>query len=356
MTTEQLDQQIALGWCGPAENGIPRLARQIADAAVDLGFGGQVLSESDPARVLDLVHQLTLGVRLLHLHVNDWLFTDAAADPDAAVTAVLDGLRARGIALSVTLHDLPQPSDGPALYRRRAGTYRLLVEAASDVIVSSEHERALLREALGDADGPIAIIPLPIDPVPIAPLPTNPVSMDSQDVSTTVAIFGYLYPGKGHREVLDELASSPSAVTVLAIGRASDRHRDLVDELTDVAVRTGLSFRCTGYVPDSDVAARLRAPLIPVAPHTHISASGSINSWIGAGRRPLVPAGRYADELERRLPGAVWIYHPGELRGAVELAMADPARTWLPAGLEVGPTTRTVAQLYLNRLRERVGA
>ena len=169
----------------------------------------------------------------------------------------------------------------------------------------------------------------------------------------TVGIFGYVYPGKGHREVLDELADCRPPVNVLAIGRPSDRHVDLIADLTRTATDRGMSFRCTGYVPDSDVLGQLRGALIPVAPHTHISASGSINSWIAAGRCPLVPAGRYATELAHRMPGAVRTYQPGSLRPAVEAAVEDPALTWLPPGLAVGPSTRTVAGRYLDWLRRR---
>jgi len=339
------DHRIALGWCGPPQHGIPRLARQIADAAKDLGFAGTVVAEPDPARVATVLDRLPPGVRVLHLHVNDWLFADAAADADAAVTALVRNAHARGVAITMTLHDLPWPSDEPELYRRRARTYRMLVDAAAGTVVSSEHERELLRAATGvDA---VTVIPLPIDPMVDhrPPAPADPAGRP------TVAIFGYLYPGKGHRELLDDLAGGQYPVDVLAIGRPSDRHGELVHDLTRVAARQGMSFSCTGYVADADLAVRLRAAVIPVAPHTHISASGSINSWIAAGRRPLVPAGRYADELDRRMPGAVWIYQPGELPGAVARAVENPSLTWLPSDVVVGPTTASVAGTYLGWLR-----
>lgn len=362
---QHLEEKIALGWCGPDEHGIPRVARQIADAARHLGFAGAVLQERDPARLTELVDRLPPPTRLLHLHVNDWLFADAGANADDALTALIGQLDARRILLAVTLHDLPQLSDGHALYRRRSITYGRIVLGAAGVLVSSEHERVLLREALlaaaGDSPAPILestgaradsmpteVIPLPIDPM----LPLDPAQQ--QDEPCTVGIFGYLYPGKGHREVLEELVGMDVPLAVVAIGRASDRHTDLVEELTAVADRGGIAFRCTGYVPDADLPQFLRQVSVPLAPHTHISASGSINSWIAAGRRPLVPAGRYVAELEQRLPGAVWIYQPGELRRNIEHACAHPELTWLPTGLDVGPTTPMVAARYLHWLRELV--
>ena len=95
---------------------------------------------------------------------------------------------------------------------------------------------------------------------------------------------------------------------------------------------------------------------VPLAPHTHISASGSINSWIAAGRRPLVPAGRYVAELDRRMPGAVWIYQPGELLTCIKSAVAHPERTMLPNDFPVGPTTELVAGRYLDWVREQASS
>ena len=355
------DQAIALASCGPADHGITRVARQIAGAAAELGFGGTVVHEPDPACLGVLVDRLPPGVRLVHLHVNDWLFADGRTGADERIAALADRLRRRGVVLTVTLHDLPQVSDGPELYRRRANSYHAIVRQTGGVVVSSEHERALLAEALQHgvdervvcrAAAPDAhVIPLPVDSAPPDPRPRS-----RADIASTIGIFGYLYPGKGHREVLEELAGMRPAVTVLAIGQPSARHTELLPELRVVADNGGIGFRCTGWVADADVLQQLRDVLVPLAPHTHISASGSINSWIAAGRRPLVPAGRYVDELDRRLPGSVRVYQQGELRGAVERALAEPESTWLPMGFRAGPTTPEVASDYLAWLRRRVGS
>ena len=348
-TRNHLDNRIALGSCGPDRHGVSRLARRIAAAGRDLGFTGAVLDEPDPARLADLAQRLPSTVRLLHLHVSDWLIADAAADPDVVLPALVHALASRGVRLALTLHDVPQPSDGPALVRRRARTYGALVAASAAVSVSSAHERSLLREVVGVREEDVTVVPLPIDPAGgPSPRPAPPAG------PPIVAVLGFLYPGKGHRELLDELAGIRPMVTVLAIGRPSTRHCDLPAELSSVADRNGISFRTTGYVPDHELVEQLRAPVVPVAPQTRISASASINSWIGAGRRPLVRAGRYAQELGQRLPGAVRIYRPGGLRAEVELALADPVLTWLPDRLRVGPTTRDVARLHLAWLRGKV--
>lgn len=344
------DDRIALGICGPDGHGVSGLARRIATAAGDLGFAGTVLDEPDPARLADLAGRLPAPVRLLHLHVSDWLIADAGAEPDRVLAALVQALGTRGVRLAITLHDVPQVCDGPELVRRRARTYGALVSASVGVAVCSAHERSLLREVVGIAEDSVAVVPLPIDPTPGGPPPrtTNPAG------PPTVAVLGYLYPGKGHRELLDDLAGTDPPVGVLAIGRPSERHQDLPAELSAVAARHGISFRTTGFVPDDQLLAQLRAPVIPVAPQTKISASASINTWIGAGRRPLVQAGRYAEELAGRLPGAVRIYRPGRLRAEVDRARADPTLTWLPDRLRVGPTTPDVAGMHLAWLRDRL--
>jgi len=352
------ESAVALGVIGPPEHGITRLAQQIAVAATDSGFRGVVLEEPDPGALENFPGRLPPTVRLLHLQVNDWLFATAGRTAGARIDALAGRLADRGVRLALTLHDLPQPSADPELTKRRIGDYRTMVRSSAGAAVSSDHERGLLFDALagtgstGVGHSSIEVIPLPIDRAPAAA--GNAPAVDHG--SPTVGIFGYLYPGKGHREVLAELAGMEAGLTVVAIGQPSARHEDLLTELEMVAGCSGMAFRCTGYVPDAQVPAHLRGITVAVAPHTQVSASGSINSWLEAGRRPLVPAGRYAEELDRRMPGAVWMYRPGELRQCVQLALDDPELTLLPRHLVVGPGIAEVAREYLGWLRRLVAA
>lgn len=347
------DDRIAWGTVGPAANGISILARRLTAAARARGFSGPVLDEPDPAGLVGLGRRLPPTVRLLHLHVSDWLFADAGADPDATPAALVAELTRRRVRLALTLHDVPQWSDGPVLVRRRSATYRQWLRSATDVVVSSEHERSLLHEVSGAPVGSIGVVPLPIDPLPgLVGTRVEPFIGGSDP---TVAVFGFLYPGKGHRELLDEVTGVEPGLTVLALGQSSRRHPELPAELTEYARSRGITFRVTGFVPDEELAGYLRGPVIPVAPQTRISASASLNAWIGAGRRPLVASGRYAAELAGRLPGAVRLYPPGRLRDEVRRAIDDPARTWRPPGRTVGPTTSDVAAGYLTRFRRLVG-
>ena len=98
--------------------------------------------------------------------------------------------------------------------------------------------------------------------------------------------------------------------------------------LTKIIMSDEAHFHLSGYVPDEDLPGLLRSAVLPVAPHEHLSASGSINTWIGAGRRPLVPRSGYALELLERAPGCVWLYD--DLRTALRQAWAARAAAGEP--------------------------
>jgi hypothetical protein len=355
-----VNDHIALLTCGPAEHGIARFGRELAGAACDQGFTGPVLHESDPHRLIEVVRRLPTGVRLVHLQANDWLFTDAVHRADEAMRSLAAALRTRGARLSLTLHDLPHQAVSRELFLRRAHTYAAMMAQAVSVVVSSDHERMLIEEAaaaLRQIDGAgarprrpsvVTVIPLPIhrnDAIRERPTPMIGSS------TPTVGILGYLYPGKGHRDVLEELSGLSTVVTVVALGRPSDGHEAMLGELLDLGHCLGVEFRCTGFVPDGELTAQLRDVSVAVAPAPQVSASGSINTWIAAGRRPLVRASRYACELDGRMPGAIAIYQPGDLRARVESALASPSTTHLPPGFRPCPDRREVAVRYLRWLR-----
>ncbi|MFD0482768.1 hypothetical protein ACFQ46_09205 [Kineococcus sp. GCM10028916] len=315
---------------GPAEHGVT------AAALAQWGVVG-----TDPGRRLvrrvgrpdlpDVLQELDgAGPGPVLVHVTDRLF---GRDADEAA-AFVEGL-ASARDLLVTLHDLPQPSDGPVNHPRRARAYRRMAEAASAVVVSSRHEQRLL--AACGVTRVADVVPLPVPrfaPSPAADPWARPVA---------VAVLGFLYPGKGHELVLDALDGLPAGVGLSALGRPSDGHEDLVVELTRRAHAKGRTFDVTGYVPDAELPALLRSAVIPVAPHEHLSASGSINAWIGAGRRPLVPRSDYVTELLERHPDCVRVYD--DLASALVEVWSTPELSW--ADGPGGPTLEETVQELL---------
>lgn len=308
---------------GPARHGVNELALRLAEAS-----GAPVARFRDAAGVTE-----TLGTgwpargTCLHLHLTDHLL---GADPPAA--ALLVERLADGHRLTLTLHDLPQPSDGEH-HAARAGAYRRMAAAADGLVVSSRHEAALLA-ALGCDEAP-AVIPLPVDLLPLPELLPEP--------DREVGISGFVYPGKGHAQALAAMRELPDDVGLTAIGGISPGSEWLIDQLRAQAKAAGRRFTITGYIDDTRWISRLRSTAVPLAAHEHISASGSIGSWIAAGRRPLVVDSPYARELAARAPRAVTIYQPAELAARLRQALDEPRSTWRDEQVEIQGTAEVAA-------------
>ncbi|MEH3139073.1 MAG: glycosyltransferase [Mycobacterium kyogaense] len=267
----------------------------------------------------------------VHLQFTDRLFGDS---PEAAAGAV--ATIAHRTRVTVTLHDLPQPSDGRNA-ARRAAAYADVIARSAGVAVCSQHERDLLRD-IGVDVSTVSVIPLPIDaPAPVRCRPAG---------ACTIGVFGFLYPGKGHEEVMAACADLPSDVEVHAVGEPSAGHDDLVADLTDRAAEQGRRFHVTGHVGDDELVDVLQRITVPVVAHTHVSASGSLGSWLSAARRPLVATNRYTREVADRNPGMLTLYPPHGLRSAIHNAFDDPQSTWLVHGVTPRPTPTDTAHAY----------
>ncbi|GGG20167.1 hypothetical protein GCM10007304_37570 [Rhodococcoides trifolii] len=280
----------------------------------------------------------------LHVHFTDRLFGSGAAE---AADRFCSLATQSPTGLSVTLHDVPQESDGRhALVR--ADAYRRVARAARGVVVSSEHERALMGD-IPDAPVPV-VIPLAVT------LPSPPIPFEDSTIPD-VAVLGYIYPGKGHDEVLRALASVDPSIGLLAVGTASDGHEDLVAELSRVAETIDRRFRTTGFVDDDALPALLRSVAVPIAHHRHMSASASITSWIEAGRRPLAPRTRYTGEIDARSPGTIRLFDdtPDALVAALASALAEPRTTWIDAAAQAHPTWAEVADAHIEVFDEWFG-
>jgi glycosyltransferase involved in cell wall biosynthesis len=336
---------------GPPEHGVVRFAEQLARE-----LGGPVLRlgpvtdrAEDPADQADLTDlaELTDLTELAGADVVLMQYTESlyGSDPEAAATgfAALRGRIRQPV--TVSLHDLPDPADEPVRYRRRAAGYRSVRTAVEAVVVSSQHEARLLARFLTMfSAGHSAVVPLPLDIM-------TPPSHPRPEPRTELAVLGFIHPGKGYDDALAALRAVGPEIAFTAIGRAAPGHDDLIDVLRDDAARVGRSFQVTGFVPDAELLHRLREVAVPVAPSRAVSASGTIGTWISAGRRPLVAAGAYTRELADRCPGAVHLYEPDDLPDLIRASLADPSLTWLDADCQVGPGVAGTAAAYRELLQ-----
>jgi hypothetical protein len=334
---------------GPPEHGVVRFATALAG-----GLGDPIIRLEELA-AFDLALPAHLGeAPVVHLQYSDALYGRDTGSAAEAFCRLCERVRlSAGALLSVTLHDLPDPGDEPGRYARRAASYQRVCAAVDLVMVSSNHEARLLR-GLPDAGQPRSpdpvVVPLPVGTPAITSADRRPVPLPE------VAVFGFVYPRKGHQEVLDAMSGLPAGIWFSALGRIADGHDELGRDLSEQAARSGRRFRLTGFVPDDELTLRLQRVAVPVAPARTVSASGSINSWIAAGRRPLVAQNPYADELARRYPEAVRLYRPGQLARSIAATLAEPGVSWLvnPLPEELsGPATSQAHSRAFAALRAR---
>ena len=337
---------------GPADHGVVKHGLELAAAA-----GAPVLRFDDAAELDAALATDREGVSPLPgaIHVA---FTDALFGGPAEAPRRIREL-ARGRRLWLGLHDVPQEGEGAERLARRRACYAAACDggipgdgAIEGTVVNSDHEKRCLAAA-GVADSPV-VIPLPIpdmretdshgtDPnghrdttagIDRAAAVDAPGTVIGGTGTPVIGVFGFLYPGKGVEDVIDAAAALTSPVEVVNIGGVSDGHEHMVDDLTARARDAGVGFRVTGHIADADLPGALAAVDVPVTAHRHISASGSLNSWLGVGRRPIAVAGDYVAETAARWPGHLYVVDRGNLAGAIADALADPASTWADAPVE----------------------
>ncbi|WP_239642468.1 glycosyltransferase [Microbacterium sp. B19] len=307
----------------PGPHGVAVYARAIAEEVRALAPAVRVVTPDD-------LEGLAAGTPV-HAHVTERLW---GASPEEA-TERFEAL-ARRHPITVTLHDVPQASDGERNRPRRRAFYAAVTRGAHAVAVNSAHERALLAEE--DVwHGPVAVLPLPVPALAAGPRP---------EPDGTVGVLGYFYPGKGHDEALAAaLEAGVGRLTIL--GRASDGHAADLDAFVRRAADAGVAVEVTGWLDDDAMAERARAVSIPVIAHQHISASGSLASWIGWGRRPIAVRNRYVDEMAALRPGTLRSVEPLALAAEVRATAEDPDATWHGIHpVPVGPAD--VARAYLE--------
>ncbi|WP_411700838.1 hypothetical protein [Conyzicola sp.] len=307
---------------GPAHHGVTRYAGDLAAA-----IGGE--SGATPA---------VMPART-HAHVTDRIF--GSSPEEAAERIETLGASTR---LSITLHDVPQESDGSNL-GRRIDAYRRFMGAANGVAVNSRHEAMLLDEHLGNAARDVRVIPLGARTARPAARPEA-----GEPRANTVLISGFVYPGKGHLEAIQAAAAvgaaGPGTATVVAVGAPSAGHERDAGELRRRASELGVDFRVTGFLDDEEYQSELLSGGVPLAAHQHVSASRSILDWAELGRRALVIDSRYSREMEALRPGSIDVFRPDQLAEKLEAAWRDPQSTWLAPSTTLSPTLDDVAGEY----------
>jgi glycosyltransferase involved in cell wall biosynthesis len=346
---------------GPPRHGVSAYATDLAEA---LKLAGSRVSMPVVPDAEAAVARAA-GTDRVHVHFTDRIFGSTPEDAADLVERMAALTR-----LSVTLHDLPQPSDGTR-FARRARAYGRVLDAARGAVVSSEHEAGLVAAHLAPHARPVTVIPIGTR-APSAPQMRDEAAHDSAardsaardsaadapaaPGSLRVLIAGYIYPGKGHLEAINAVAAVRDKVratgepldeaTVVAIGSASPGHEADVEVLQRHAAASGVAFRVTGYLDDIAYRAAVSAHGIPLAAHQHLSASRSMLDWTEQGRLPLVADSTYAREMARLRPNTLRLYQPARLAEQLEDGWRRPGSTRLTPGTSLYPTLTDGALAY----------
>lgn len=255
----------------------------------------------------------------IHTTFTDHLF---GPSPDEAVDALLARVGSRP--LSVSFHDIPQPEEGQDRFARRAPAYLRLATACSEsggvAVTNSDHEARFFRSRGAD--------------VSVVRLPIPRVSSAFDPEPGTVGVLGFLYPGKGYEDLIDALAGTNHRLRF--VGSVSSGHGQWADGLLHRADTAGLSAEITGWLTDDELAAEMGRIAVPVCAHKHFSASGSLMTWLGAGRRVLATDSDYTREIDAWLTGRITLVDPtspGGWAAAVDAfgetgPAAPPSWTW----------------------------
>lgn len=322
---------------GPPHHGVTEYGREVAEALARRAAATPVHHVVSAADAEDLIRRHGRA----HLHVTDGLYGATLEGATECLVRLLSAGR-----VTVTLHDVPQHSDGERNVVRRSDAYRSIARASAGVVVNSRHEEALVHEHLGD-DLAVTVIalgtrfPLSPDVTPEAP---TPGTLD-------VLLAGYVYPGKGHDDAIEAAAivadRTGASASVTALGGISPGHEVEAERFAARAADLGVDFTVTGYLEPADYRARCLGAGIPLVAHRHYSASRSLLDWAEQGRRPLVVDTRYTREMAVLRPGTLHPVALTELAAAIEARYQDPASTYLQPGHAIGPTLDDAAGSYL---------
>lgn len=307
---------------GPDRHGVRRYGT-LVERAVSATMDVQNIELPDGAHAAAHLARHRFDATVVHLQFSDHLLP--IEDFEQVVGAVRrngPGLRAQRIV--VTLHDCPGiGNDTAAADARRAPAYQRAAGLADAVIVCSHHE----REGLA-ATG----VRVPVDVIAHLVEDRIPPERPSIDPGPkTVCVLGFVYPGKGHDRVVAACALVDEPLELVVLGEAAVGHEDLLDDLVTDAAAHNVRCRVTGWLDEPRLDDWLVDADVAVVAHHAPSASGSLATWLSAGRRPLVAASRYSCELDHLAPGSLRLFDPSDgaaaLAGAIGDALRDPSST-----------------------------
>jgi glycosyltransferase involved in cell wall biosynthesis len=263
----------------------------------------------------------------------------------------------RGV-LVVTLHDIFDRRGVRERYLDAdAWTLRWLGRAADRIVVHSEVEVERLRGFI--PLGRIRVVPHFVERRSLPLGPDEARARLGLSGRRVVTLLGFVYGRKGHRYAVEAVPYLPEDVVMVYAGGPVAGRSYVYDLATAKAeeLRLGERFRITGYLSEEELETWVAATHLAILPFTDLSASGSLSSWISAGKPMLVSDLPGFREYDGRVPGALHFFgpaEPGPLGHAISRVLAGPLRDPDPGVLQLAEElsmARTVDR-YLAVARE----
>jgi glycosyltransferase involved in cell wall biosynthesis len=178
-----------------------------------------------------------------------------------------------------------------------------------------------------------------------------------------VTLLGFVYGRKGHRYAVEAVPYLPDDVIMVYAGGPVAGRSYVHDLALQKAAELDLGdrFRITGYLSEEQLETWIAATHLAILPFTDLSASGSLSSWISAGKPMLASDLPGFREYARRVPGSLTLFGPPApvpLATAINELLAAPLPETDERVLELGrelSMERTVER-YLDVAGEAVAA
>jgi len=231
-------------------------------------------------------------------------------------------------ALVVTLHDIFDRHGVRERYLDAdAWTLRWLGRAADRVVVHSEVEVERLRGFVPRER--VRVVPHFVERRELTLDPDEARARLGLTGRRLVTLLGFVYGRKGHRYAVEAVPYLPEDVVMVYAGGPVAGRTFVHDLAVAKAAELGLGerFRITGYLSDGELEAWIAATHLAILPFTDLSASGSLSTWISAGKPMLVSDLPGLREYDARVPGALHLFGPPEpepLGRAIHALLATP--------------------------------
>ncbi len=313
---------------GREESGVRRYGQLIADEARTRA--GLTVTEVEAGRVDQSSEQLAAvadgladcDVALMQWNRRGW------GKNGRALPRLMRFRRAYKGLLVVTMHDV---FDRTGLRQRYlqpdAWSLRWLGRNADRIVVHSQIEVERLRGIVPVEK--MRVIPHFVERRELSLTPAQARARLGLGDRRLVTLLGFVYGRKGHRYAVEAVPYMPDdAVMVYAGGPVEGRtfvHDLALDKAQELQL--GDRFRITGYLSEDELETWIAATHLAILPFTDLSASGSMSSWISAGKPMLVSDLPGTREYARWAPGALHFFGPSEpwpLGAAISELLARP--------------------------------